>query len=136
MSLAANLLHWFRRSLLGLIAFAGVLALLGFAYQILGNLLDPQRFPQRGRSVQAGTLKLNIDCSGQGHPTVILDSGMGVPALGWARFSRRLQSLRAFVRTTGRAMVGAKSGRSPEQAFKSPRNLGRFWMPLVKRDPT
>jgi pimeloyl-ACP methyl ester carboxylesterase len=27
---------------------------------------------------------LNIDCSGHGDLTVILDSGMGVPALGWA----------------------------------------------------
>jgi pimeloyl-ACP methyl ester carboxylesterase len=61
-----------------------LLALAGAAYQILGNLRDPHRFPRRGRSVQAGKLRLNIDCSGDGGPTVILDSGMGVPAVGWA----------------------------------------------------
>jgi pimeloyl-ACP methyl ester carboxylesterase len=45
--------------------------------------------------VQAGNARLNIDCSGNGSPTVILDSGMGVPAVGWlkvqpdvAKFSR------------------------------------------------
>jgi pimeloyl-ACP methyl ester carboxylesterase len=59
------------------------LAAVGAIYQVFGNWRDSRRFPQRGRSVQAGTLKLNIDCSGAGRPTVILDSGMGVPALGW-----------------------------------------------------
>jgi pimeloyl-ACP methyl ester carboxylesterase len=61
-----------------------MLALVGFGYQILGTWQDPRRFPQRGRSLQAGKLRLNIDCSGGGIPTVILDSGMGVPAIGWS----------------------------------------------------
>lgn len=72
-----------------------VLSLLGAAYQVLGNWWDEHRFPQHRRSVQAGPLRLSIDCSGQGSPAVILDGGMGVPALGWllvhpgvARFSR------------------------------------------------
>ncbi|HXB75205.1 MAG TPA: alpha/beta hydrolase [Candidatus Acidoferrales bacterium] len=84
MSLVTNLLRWFRRSLLALVALVVILALVGSAYQIFGNLRDPHCFPQRGRSVQVGKLKLNIDCSGHGGPTVILDSGMGVPGVGWA----------------------------------------------------
>jgi pimeloyl-ACP methyl ester carboxylesterase len=67
-----------------LVATMILLALAGAAYEILGNLRDPGRFPQRGRSVQAGKLSLNIDCSGHGGPTVILDSGMAVPGVGWA----------------------------------------------------
>jgi pimeloyl-ACP methyl ester carboxylesterase len=84
MSLVTTSLLWFRRALLALVALIVVLALVGSAYQILGNWQDPRRFPQRGRSVQAGKLKLNINCSGHGSPTVVLDSGMGVPAVGWA----------------------------------------------------
>ena len=30
-------------------------------------------------------MKLNLDCSGKGDPTVILDSGGGVPAVGWIK---------------------------------------------------
>jgi len=30
-------------------------------------------------------VKLNLDCSGKGDPTVILDSGGGVPAVGWIK---------------------------------------------------
>jgi pimeloyl-ACP methyl ester carboxylesterase len=45
--------------------------------------MDARRFPQRGRAVQVGPIKLNLNCSGQGSPTVILDSGLGGPALDW-----------------------------------------------------
>jgi len=92
---ARKLLPQFRRSVLALVALTLLLALVGTGYQTFGNWRDPRRFPQRGRSVQTGALRLNIDCSGQGSPTVILDSGMGVPAMGWvlvqpeiAKFSR------------------------------------------------
>jgi pimeloyl-ACP methyl ester carboxylesterase len=35
--------------------------------------------------VQAGLLKMNIDCAGSGSPTVILEQGGGMPALGWMK---------------------------------------------------
>jgi pimeloyl-ACP methyl ester carboxylesterase len=79
-----SLLSWLRKSALMVVALTILLALAGAAYQILGNLRDSHRFPQRGRSVQVGKLKLNINCSGHSGPTVILDSGMGVPSVGWA----------------------------------------------------
>ncbi len=63
--------------LIAVCAFAAV-------YQAVGNWLDARSFPQRGRSVQAGAVRLNIDCSGDGRPVVILDSGYGVPAIGWS----------------------------------------------------
>jgi pimeloyl-ACP methyl ester carboxylesterase len=80
-----SLPSWLWRCFRILVALTILLALAGAVYQILGTLQDPHRFPQRGRSVQAGKLRLNIDCSGHGGPTVILDSGMGVPGVaGWA----------------------------------------------------
>ena len=84
MPLVTDLFRWLWRSLLALVGLVVVLALVGSAYQIFGTWRDLRRFPQRGRSVQAGKLRLNLDCSGSGSPTVILDSGMGVPAVGWA----------------------------------------------------
>ena len=88
-------LRWSRRAALALIALLAVLAATGAVYQIVGERRDVGRFPQRGRSVQAGPVRLNLDCSAYGSPTVILDSGMGVPAVGWikvqpevARFAR------------------------------------------------
>lgn len=62
-------------------------AICGAAYQAIGNWRDARRFPQEGRSVALGAafpdVALSMDCSGQGSPTVILDTGLGVPAAGW-----------------------------------------------------
>ncbi|HEV7968343.1 MAG TPA: alpha/beta hydrolase [Candidatus Acidoferrales bacterium] len=61
----------------------------GAAYQAVGKLQDARRFPERGRSIalgpEFGNTSLNLDCSGQGRPTIILDGGIGVPAVGWIK---------------------------------------------------
>jgi pimeloyl-ACP methyl ester carboxylesterase len=75
------------RGLLGLLALVVLAAIVGASYQALGNRADARRFPQQGKSVSLGpafdNLALSIDCRGQGSPTVVLDSGLGVPAVGW-----------------------------------------------------
>jgi pimeloyl-ACP methyl ester carboxylesterase len=59
------------------------LASAGAVYQVVGTWRDPRRFRRQGRLVQAGGVRLNIDCSGQGRPVVVLESAFGVPAAGW-----------------------------------------------------
>src|SRR5580693_5602791 len=75
------------RGLMGLLVLVILAAVVGASYQALGNRADARRFPQQGKSVSLGpafdNLSLSIDCRGQGSPTVILDSGLGVPAVGW-----------------------------------------------------
>jgi pimeloyl-ACP methyl ester carboxylesterase len=79
--------RWLRRILLGGVALIILLALAGFSYNAIEQHADARRFPQQGKSFSLGPafpgVSLNIDCSGQGSPTVILDSGLGVPAVGW-----------------------------------------------------
>lgn len=76
-----------RRALLGLFLLVLAAAMVGAGYQAIGNSRDASRFPQQGKSVSLGPefggLKLNVDCAGQGRPTVVLDSGLGVPGVGW-----------------------------------------------------
>jgi len=70
-----------------LAALVVLAAVCGALYQAIANWRDGRRFPQEGRSVELGAafpgVALNLDCSGQGSPTVILDTGLGVPAVGW-----------------------------------------------------
>src|SRR5215510_10736769 len=80
---------------IALTSLAVLLSCVGASYQVIGTWRDARRFPQQGRTVQAGNVRLNIDCSGSGSPTIILESGMGVPAMSWrniqsdvAKFSR------------------------------------------------
>jgi pimeloyl-ACP methyl ester carboxylesterase len=76
-----------KRGLLALLVLVVVAAIVGASYQVLGSRADARRFPQQGKSVSLGpafdNLSLSIDCRGEGSPTVILDSGLGVPAVGW-----------------------------------------------------
>jgi pimeloyl-ACP methyl ester carboxylesterase len=83
--------HPTRRSFVQLLSvitltIAGLLVLLaiaGVSYQAMEARVDTRRFPQIGRSVDVGGYTLNINCTGQGKPTVILESALGVPAIGW-----------------------------------------------------
>jgi pimeloyl-ACP methyl ester carboxylesterase len=79
--------RWLRRGLLALLVLVVLAAVVGACYQALGNMADARRFPQQGQPVSLGpafsNLTLSIDCRGQGSPTVVLDSGLGVPAVGW-----------------------------------------------------
>jgi pimeloyl-ACP methyl ester carboxylesterase len=70
------------------LAFAALLILLacaGAVYEGVAETRDARRFPQRGKSVDAGLVKLNLDCSGEGSPTVILEADSGIPAIGWSK---------------------------------------------------
>ena len=84
-----------RVSLAGLCLVTVSLAITGALYKMVGRWRDTQRFPECGHLVQAGSIRMNIDCSGQGSPTVILESGSGGPSVDWlmvqpevAKFSR------------------------------------------------
>jgi pimeloyl-ACP methyl ester carboxylesterase len=84
-----------RASLAGLCLATVSLAITGALYERIGRWRDAQRFPQRGHFVQAGSIRMNIDCRGQDPPTVLLESGSGGPSVDWlmvqpevAKFSR------------------------------------------------
>jgi pimeloyl-ACP methyl ester carboxylesterase len=89
-SLGEKLLRWFRRGVLALVTMLVVLACLGATYQAIGNWRDGHRLPQRGRSVQAGPIRMNIYCTGVGTPTVILEQGGGMPAIGWMKIEPKI----------------------------------------------
>ncbi|MGC1620861.1 MAG: alpha/beta hydrolase [Candidatus Acidiferrum sp.] len=84
---SGRLKRWAKGIFLAILLFVVVAGIVGASYQAIENSADARRFPQQGTSVSLGpsfnNLTLNLDCRGQGGPTVILDSGLGVPAIGW-----------------------------------------------------
>ena len=70
----------------------GVLALLvGFTYEQAGRSHDTSRLPQRiGQSVDVGGHSLNLYCSGEGGPTIILETGGNDPGYDWASVQPKL----------------------------------------------
>ena len=76
-----------KRVLLGIVILVIAALICGALYQAIANWRDSRRFPQEGRSVALGAafpgVSLSMNCTGQGSPTVIMDTGLGVPAVGW-----------------------------------------------------
>lgn len=64
----------------------------GFTIERLGASRDFERLPMPGRMISVGTHRLHLYCEGAGSPTVILESGWGMPSTIWARTQPLLAS--------------------------------------------
>jgi pimeloyl-ACP methyl ester carboxylesterase len=84
--------QWVKRIGLGLITLLAAAIVAGAALQAVANWRGERQFPQEGRSVALGGdypgITLNLNCTGTGSPTVILDSGLGLPAATWELVQR------------------------------------------------
>jgi pimeloyl-ACP methyl ester carboxylesterase len=73
--------------LLGILVVAAVL---GVIYQNLGTRRDAKRFPPIGKFVDLGTHQLHVVESGQGSPTIVLESGLMSTVLSWTELQHEL----------------------------------------------
>ena len=73
---------WIRFASKCFLLLLAALLLVGITYEQIGERRDRKRFPQVGRSVDIGGRSLNIYCSGEGGPAVILDTGGSAPGYG------------------------------------------------------
>jgi len=76
---------WPRRILVGLLGFALFLAAVGMIYQNISAARDVRFNPMAGKRFDVGGFKMHIDCTGEGSPTVVLDSGLGDTYLSWSK---------------------------------------------------
>lgn len=68
----------------GLLALATMLVILGASWNAIANARDERRFSPPGKLIEVDGVRLHLHCTGQGRPTVVLDSGWAMPAFGWA----------------------------------------------------
>src|SRR6266852_2368933 len=66
-----------------LLSTLAVLATAGAIYQAIGTWRDRRRFPPPGRLVRVNEGRMHIYVTGEGTPTVVLESGMGASCLSW-----------------------------------------------------
>ncbi|MFN8379181.1 MAG: alpha/beta hydrolase [Anaerolineae bacterium] len=77
--------HRLRRIGLVLLVILLLIPVLGFIYQSVGAALDARNNPPPGRLVDVGGYRLHLYCTGEGTPTIVLDSGLGGSWLDWSR---------------------------------------------------
>jgi len=97
---------WVRRISYLFLTLLALALLWGFAYEQVGRARDASQLPPRvGQAVDIGGRTLNLYCSGQGTPTVILEPGGNSPGYEWLVLQSKMA---AFTRTCwyDRAGVG------------------------------
>jgi pimeloyl-ACP methyl ester carboxylesterase len=76
--------RWLLYVAVTLIGILGLAAIVGESYESLTRAQEERRFQRWGELVDVGGYRLNLNCLGQGSPTVVLDSGFGMPGAEWS----------------------------------------------------
>lgn len=86
---------WPRRGRVFKVLAGGLLisVVAGSSYEQIAERQDRRLLPQIGRSIDIGGRTLNIFCSGEGRPAVILDSGSGEPGFSWSHIQPEIAKL-------------------------------------------
>jgi pimeloyl-ACP methyl ester carboxylesterase len=74
------------------VAAALVLAAVGGAFETLSQARDDATYPMTGQLVDIGGRKLRIECSGNGDPTVVFESGLGQASPYWGRIAQSVSA--------------------------------------------
>ena len=74
---------WLRIIVRSLLAVIILLAVAGFLYENISEARNNRVNPMPGQLVEIGGYRMHIRCTGQGTPTVILDSGLGDSYISW-----------------------------------------------------
>lgn len=82
---SASARRWFRAIVINLFALALILLACGFVYENISEARDRRFNAMPGILVDVGGRKMHIDCTGQGSPTVIFDSGLGDTYVSWRK---------------------------------------------------
>lgn len=99
-------------------ACLALLAAAGASWQAISARADAKAYPHPGSLYPAGALRLNLDCTGQGTPTVLLEAGLADSLESWrqvqpalAKFARVCSYDRAGYGTSDRGPMPRTSER-------------------------
>ena len=69
--------------LIGILAVFLILFLAGWIYEPMAEAADAKAYPPPGLMVDVGGYRLHINCTGNGSPTVVIESGWGDSSAAW-----------------------------------------------------
>ena len=83
-------MKWIKRIFLGGGIFLVILMAVGWSSQAIFSRYEAGKYSPPGYLVDVGGYKLHLHCSGNGTPTVVLDTGLGLPAASFGPLQREL----------------------------------------------
>src|SRR6266511_2788731 len=72
-------LNWLGRIMISIMG----LSLLGYIFEPMAEAADAKAYPPPGQMVDVGGYRLHINCTGEGSPTVVIESGWGDMSASW-----------------------------------------------------
>jgi pimeloyl-ACP methyl ester carboxylesterase len=111
-----SLHSWSRRAVIYPVLAVLLLAAVGGGYETIHEAQDEATYAMPGQLFDVGGHKLHISCTGWGSPTVVLEAGLGEPAVmvsGW---------LQPGVATTSKVCVYDRAGKGWSEPAESPRD--------------
>jgi hypothetical protein len=90
--------------LLGIGSFIVLAVPIGFGFETFMRSQASRKYPVLGQLVDIGGRKIQIDCRGQGSPTVVLESGIDIlGSLNWAAVHAAILIMRFQLESGGRS---------------------------------
>jgi pimeloyl-ACP methyl ester carboxylesterase len=91
----------------------------GYIYEPLAEAADAKAYPPPGQMVDVGGYRLHIKCTGEGSPTVVIESG-------WGDFSAAWGWVQPEVAKTTRVCTYDRAGMGWSEASPQPRTAREF----------
>jgi pimeloyl-ACP methyl ester carboxylesterase len=112
------ILGFLKRSLIRIVIFGLLLAIAGVIYQTASAEADQSKFPAPGNLIDVGGFKLHIYCTGEGSPTIIMETLSGGTSSHWGW-------VQPEVAKTTRVCVYDRAGRGWSEPDPEPISLAR-----------
>ena len=114
---------WVRNIGFALIGVLFLLAVAGASYQAVATRVDAYRFPEPGQLIDVDGIRLELNCTGKGSPTVVLEAGLGDTLIGWKRVQPQIAEF-SRVCSYDRAGSGASDpGQMPRTSARIAKEL-------------
>lgn len=78
------MLKWIKRVALGLVVLTGVVVVAGIAFEQWSRWTVSRNYKPVGQLIDIDSSKMHLNCTGNGTPTVIFESGLGENSVSWS----------------------------------------------------
>lgn len=121
---------------LSLLSFAAIVMSTGAGYEAVQRDRAARTHPVRGRLVDIGGRRLQLDCRGAGSPTVVLESGLdNLGSLSWAAVHDSIARTTRACAYSRAGILWSDAAPGPFEAARVPRDLHAALVAAGERAP-